>query len=78
MKLRNIFFATAAASLAAAPIAAQAETAARVSEPVAGASELGGDGEGIGAGLIVAAIAAIGMIVLIVSDDDDDEDPVSA
>lgn len=78
MKLRNIFFATAAATLAAAPIAAQAETAARVSEPVAGVSELGGDGEGIGAGLIVAAIAAIGMIVLIVSDDDDDEDPVSA
>ncbi|WP_338445515.1 hypothetical protein V5F89_10060 [Pelagerythrobacter marensis] len=74
MKLRNIFFATAAASLAAAPIAAQAETTARVSEPVTEASELGG--EGIGAGLIVAAIAAVGMIVLIVSDDDD-EDPVS-
>ncbi|MXO68544.1 hypothetical protein [Pelagerythrobacter marinus] len=74
MKLRNFFFATAAASLAAAPVAAQAQAADRAAQPVAGESELAGSG--ISAGLIIAALAAIGMVILIVSEDDD-EDPVS-
>jgi len=73
MKLRNLLFATAAASLAAAPVAAQAQSAERASQPVTAESELSG---GIGPALIIAAIAAVGMIALIVSDDDD-EDPVS-
>lgn len=65
----------AAASLAATPIAINAATADRASAPVAGESELGGNG--IGAGLIIAAIAAAGMIALIVAEDDDDDVPVS-
>lgn len=63
----------AAASLVAAPVAAQAQMAERASEPVSGESELAG---GIGPALIIVAIAAAGMIALLVTDDDD-EDPVS-
>ncbi|MGV2495707.1 hypothetical protein [Pelagerythrobacter aerophilus] len=63
----------AAASLVAAPVAAQAQVAERASEPVSGESELAGR---IGPALIIVAIAAVGMIALLVTDDDD-EDPVS-
>ena len=63
----------AAASLVAAPVVAQAQVAERASEPVSGKSELAGQ---IGPALIIAAIAAVGMVVLVVTDDDD-EDPVS-
>ncbi|RXZ66375.1 hypothetical protein [Pelagerythrobacter rhizovicinus] len=73
MKLRNLLPAVAAVSLAAAPVAAQAQVAERASAPVSNESELAG---GFGPGLIIAAIAAVGILVLIVSDDDD-EDPVS-
>lgn len=73
MKLRNLLPAMAAASLVAAPVAAQAQIADRASEPVSGESELAGR---IGPALIIVAIAAVGMIALLVTDDDD-EDPVS-
>ncbi|RIV78218.1 hypothetical protein [Pelagerythrobacter aerophilus] len=73
MKLRNLLPAMAAASLVAAPVAAQAQVAERASEPVSGESELAGR---IGPALIIVAIAAVGMIALLVTDDDD-EDPVS-
>lgn len=63
----------AAASLVAAPVAAQAQIADRASEPVSGESKLAGQ---IGPALIIVAIAAVGMIALLVTDDDD-EDPVS-
>ncbi len=75
MKPRSLLFAAAAASLATAPVAAQAQPAERVSEPMIEESELGGGK--IGPALIVAAIAAVGIIALIVTDNDDDEDPVS-
>jgi len=74
MKLRNLLPAMAAASLVAAPVAAQAQIAERASEPVSEESKLGGQ---IGPALIIVAIAAVGMIALLVTDDDDDEDPVS-
>lgn len=74
MKIRNLFIATTAAALAAAPIAAQAQPE-RASEPVIEEAGLGGGK--IGPALIIGAIAAVGIIALIVSDNDDDEDPVS-
>ena len=74
MKMRNLLFATAAASLAAAPVASQARLAERTSQPVSAESELGG--HGIGPALIIVAIAAAGMIALLVTDEDD-EDPIS-
>lgn len=75
MKIRNLFIATTAAALAAAPMAAQAQSSERASEPVIEEAELGGGK--IGPALIIGAIAAVGIIALIVSDNDDDEDPVS-
>jgi hypothetical protein len=75
MKIRDLFFATTAIALAAAPIAAQAQPSDRASEPMIEEAELGGGK--IGPALIIGAIAAVGIIALIVSDNDDDEDPVS-
>lgn len=73
MKIRNIIFAAAAGSLISAPVALQAaETATptRAAMPASGESELGG---GISAAVIVAALAAVGMLALILTDDDEDE-----
>lgn len=75
MKVRNLLAPLAAASLVAAPVAAQSQAAERSSEPAAGESDLAG---GIGPALIIAALAAVGMIALLVTDNDDDEDPISA
>ncbi|OBX17971.1 hypothetical protein A9995_13540 [Erythrobacter sp. QSSC1-22B] len=77
MKTRNLMFAAAAGSLISAPVALQAATAApvdRSSMPASDESELGG---GIGAGLVIAALAGAGMLVLILTDDDDDDVAVS-
>ena len=75
MKLLSKFaVATAAVSLATAPIAAQAVE--RVEAPVVEESELGALG-GIGPAFIIIALVAAGMIALLVSDDDDD-DAISA
>lgn len=84
MKMTSrLMFATAAAGLAFAPVAAQANTragdsgvvySAPVSDPGAGRSAEGE--EVIGSGFlaaILAAIAAAGVIIII--DDDDDQSP---
>lgn len=77
MTTRNIFLAAAAGSLITAPVAVQAANGGsleRSSMPSGDGSELGG---GIGAGLIIAALAAVGMLALILADDDDDDIAVS-
>ena len=77
MKIRSLMFAAAAGSLISAPVALQAATAApldRASMPAGEESDLGG---GIGAGLVIAALAAVGMLALILTDDDDDDIAVS-
>lgn len=66
MKLRELAMAGAALTMAAAPVAAQAQS-----------SDDDGRSTWVTAA-IVGAIAAIGMIILIVSDDDDDDVAVSA
>ena len=77
MKIRHLLTALSAVSLAAVPVAAQAQSADRASAPVSGESEFAGS---IGPALIIVAIAAAGMIALLVTDDDDDGDdqPISA
>ncbi len=71
MALRKLPAALAAVSLVAAPVAAQAAPAPteRASAPAGEESELRGR---FGAGLIIAALAAIGMLYLILDDNDDD------
>ena len=71
MKLRTLAAATAALSLAAAPVAA--EVSLERAAPVSEASEFGGDGAG--SGIILAVLAAavvIGGILIAVDNDDDD------
>ncbi len=64
-----------AAALATTPVLAQASMAeTRTAAPTAEESEMGG---GLSAGLIVVALAGIGMAVLLLTDDDDDDNPVS-
>ena len=78
MKVHKMKLAIAAAALVAAPVAAQSVGAiGRTTTPVAGASELGGDGE-IGPAIIIAALAGIGIAVLLLTDDDDEDQPISA
>lgn len=69
---RKLPLALAAASLAAAPVAAQATTVPvdRSSQPAAEDSELRG---GMGPALIIVALAAVGMLVLLLTEDDEDE-----
>ncbi|MXP44811.1 hypothetical protein [Allopontixanthobacter sediminis] len=69
MKIRNLFIAAAAVSLAAAPAVSAADTA-RASAPATSESELGG-GDGI-LGLLAAGVLAA-FIALTVIDNDDDE-----
>jgi hypothetical protein len=76
MTLRQLSLATAAASLAAMPVAAQAATATvdRASAPADEQSDLAG---GIGPAVIIVLIAAVGMGLLLLLDNNDDN-PVSA
>lgn len=70
MKLRTFAVAAAALSLATAPVAA--EIVSERSAPVAGVSELGGDGDANGVILaLLAAAAVIGGILIAVGGDDD-------
>ena len=76
MKFRNMAMATAALTLAAAPIAVQAAPAApieRASAATTGESELGGSD--FMRALIIILIGAIGMAALLLTDDNDS--PVS-
>lgn len=71
MKLGKIAVAAAAATLAVAPIAAQADVS-RISAPVVGASETGGEGN---AGAILAVFAILALAIGIAGGD---SSPVSA
>ncbi len=73
MKLRNAALATAALSLAAAPVVAEASFD-RSTAPAEG-EDLEGTTGIIAAVLGVAAVAA--AVILIADDDDDEDDPVS-
>ena len=76
MKFRNLLAATAVASLAVSPALAQAPAADRASAPVAGESQFGGDGDG--AGIIIALLAAAAIIAgIIIAADNKDDTPVS-
>lgn len=71
MSLKSLATTLAAASLAVAPVAAQAKGAQRSADVPAEASEMGGDSTLLIVGLVAAAI--VGIVLLI----DDDDDPVS-
>ena len=67
--LRNLAFATAAATMVVTPIAAQAAPVARAAAPTFNESELrSGD---LWRALIIVIIGAIGMALLLATDDDD-------
>lgn len=72
MKLRNLFLAGAAASLAAAPVVAEASfdrsTAPAEGEDLEGTS-----------GILIAVLGAAAVIaaIILIADDDDDDDAVS-
>lgn len=74
MPFRKLALATAATTLAIAPIGAQAAAPLRAAEPVTEASDLAG-GSDIVKALIIVLIAGIGMAALLIADDDDS--PVS-
>lgn len=79
MKIRNVLAATAALSVAATPAIAQSVQAdARVSAPVEGESDLGGEAGGTGIILALLAAAAIIAGIVIAADGDNDDDPISA
>ena len=72
MTLRKFALATAAASLAIAPVAAQAAPASRASAPTTEDSEL------VGSNMILLAIAAVAIVVgIILLADNGDDDAVS-
>lgn len=66
MKLGKIAAAAGALSLAAAPIAAQADIS-RIAAPVEGESEGGG---GVGAGGILAAFAVLAIVIGVAAGDE--------
>jgi len=72
MKLRNAALATAAISLVAAPVVAEASFD-RSTAPSEGESLDGGNG------ILIAILAAAAVIagIILIADDDDDDDPVS-
>ena len=76
--IKNALFATAAAALAFAPVAAQAQSAnapavERSAKPV---SKKAGEMEG-GSGILIAVLAAAAVIAGIVIASDGNDDPVS-
>ena len=68
MVFRKLALASAALTLAVAPVAAQAAPS-RAAAPITEESDLGGGNEFVNA-LIIILIAAIGMGALLLSDDD--------
>lgn len=67
MKLREFLAATAAVSLVATPVAAQAAENTRTGTPV--------EGEGIGGGLLlpILAVLAVAAAIYLITDDSDEE-----
>ena len=81
MYLRNLLASASAATLLVAPIAAAAAPVAaplsvtRAASAAPNASQqFGEDGAGITAGIMVAGIAAIGIIAVVTDDDNDGPD----
>ncbi len=73
MTFNKLAAATAAITLAALPITAQAADASRASKSAAATSELGDSNQLF----LIAALAAIALGIFLIADEDDDE-PVSA
>ncbi|MHA6318128.1 hypothetical protein ACXYN8_10745 [Altererythrobacter sp. CAU 1778] len=74
---KQLAAATSALALTATPLVAQAaamDAPVRAAAPMAESNGLVG-GE-FGKGLLIAAIAAVGMAILLISDDNDDDDDV--
>ena len=65
---KKVAFALSAATLVAAPVAAQASP---VTAPVSGESDMAREAR-FGPALVIIALAAAGMLALILTDDDDD------
>ncbi|MGN6498146.1 MAG: hypothetical protein ACTHK5_12560 [Tsuneonella sp.] len=77
MTLRHLALVSAAASLGAMPVAAQAATALadRSSAPAAAESDLHGE---FGPAVIIVLIAAVGMALLLLLDNNNNDNSVSA
>ncbi|MDZ4306803.1 hypothetical protein [Allopontixanthobacter sp.] len=73
MKIRNLFLAAAAVSLAAAPAVSAADTA-RASAPVTSESELGGSNGILG----LLAVGILAAFIALTAIDSDDDEPISA
>ncbi|WP_114520565.1 hypothetical protein [Altererythrobacter sp. ZODW24] len=74
MTFNKLAATTAALTLAAVPVAAQAANAERASQPAAATSSIGGDANQL---FLLAALAAIAVGIFFLADEDDDA-PVSA
>ncbi|MGB3710437.1 MAG: hypothetical protein WA985_01985 [Erythrobacter sp.] len=75
MRIRNLALATAALSLAASPVIAQASMERAVA-PVEDENELA-SGSGVLVGLLAAAAVVGAILIISDSDDDDDDNAVS-
>ncbi|MFN4113891.1 MAG: hypothetical protein ACK4GD_08120 [Sphingomonadaceae bacterium] len=78
MKMRNILAATAAISMAATPALANAAPAIeRVSAPIIGESDFGGEADGSAIILAILAAAAIIAGIVIAAGSGNDDEPIS-
>lgn len=78
MKFRNILAATAALSMIATPVLANAAPAIeRAAAPLVAENEFGGEQ---GGGSIILAIAAVAAVIaaIVIAADSGDDDPISA
>lgn len=79
MITRNLLAATAALSMAAMPVLANAAPVAdRAAGPIAGESDLGGEADGSAIILAILAAAAIIAGIIIAAGSGNDDDPISA
>ncbi|MCL4672844.1 MAG: hypothetical protein KJZ64_07890 [Sphingomonadaceae bacterium] len=79
MKIRTMLAATAALSMAATPVLANAAPAIeRAAAPVAGESDFGGEQSGEAIILAILAIAAIIAGIVVAAGSGNDDNPISA